>query len=93
MMPMLPAIDIPRCIRHCFEDSESMTPKQRALATDLIEDGPPNNQQRQVVLKMVEGGEWDDQAKTITRDGVSVRLRIPEHTLQWVGTAPSPRDA
>jgi hypothetical protein len=69
-------IDMKRCIRGTFQNHDTFTPEQRALAESLIQDGPPNNQQ--IVINKQDTDAWDDETKTLTRDGVSVRIKVPQ---------------
>jgi hypothetical protein len=69
-------IDMKRCLRGTFHDHETFTPEQRALAESLIQDGPPNN--RQIVLKKQDTDTWNAETNTLTRDGISVRIKVPQ---------------
>jgi hypothetical protein len=77
-------IDMERCVRHSFKNAEAMTPEQRTLAEDLIESGPPGH--RQVTIKLSsETGliKWNNEAKTLTRNGVTVTLKWCDPLMLW----------
>lgn len=68
-------IDLKRCVRGCFLDSDTMTSEQRSLAESMIQSGPPITPR--VTLALPDGAVWNEETKTVTLADVSVAIKVP----------------